>query len=91
MRDNHAYRLVINDTNDTLPDIFSSIKIVRKSIFPKPVSFALVQRNKSYGAYDELGKLIAPIEFEAIDFIDMEFYKGKKNNKWGGVEIRIFS
>jgi hypothetical protein len=83
VQDNHAYRLLINETNDTLSEIFSSIKIVRKSIFPKPVSFALVQRNKSYGAYDEQGKIIAPIEFEAIEFIDMEFYMAKKNNKWG--------
>lgn len=88
VQDNHAYRLLINETNDTLAEPFSSIKIVRKSIFPKPVTFALVERNKFYGAYDERGNAIAPVEFESIEFIDMEFYKAKKNNKWG---VRNFS
>jgi hypothetical protein len=80
--------LILTGSSDTIPGLFDDIKIIKRYSFPTVHQFALVSKKGYWGGYNETGTAVAPIEFEKLDILDMQFYKGKLNNRWG---VRKFS
>ena len=78
-----GYRLISLYREDTLHHTLDDVKIVPYYFFPDLNYFAIVKKNGLTGAYSPTGIAIAPIEFLAIDILDMESYKARKNNLWG--------
>jgi hypothetical protein len=78
-----GYRLIINSSQDTLPDVFDDIRIIRRYFFPQYNYVALVSKKGLWGAFNEQGVVVAPTEFTQLDVLDVSTYKGKRDNGWG--------
>ena len=77
-------RLIATQAEDTVADSFDKVSIVNRYFFPQVSHFAIVEKGGLKGAYNELGILVAPVEYAKLDILDMDSYKAtKKDSKWG--------
>lgn len=83
LKDSLGYKLIIMSSMDTVDQPYEKISIISKYFFPQTSFFAVVSNKGKYGVYDQQGMLVAPVEFQEIEVLDMDTYKGKKKNLWG--------
>src|SRR5690606_37480722 len=75
--------LFIEMTGDTIPEKFNSVVTVSRYFSPQQYQFALVSREGKWGAYNEQGRIIAPVEFEEVEPLSISSCKVKKDGLWG--------
>ncbi len=75
--------LIFGQSGDTLSQRFDRIILQARYYFPRRNYFALVSDNKRWGAYNENGMQIAPIEFDGIDILDVRSFRALKGMQWG--------
>jgi len=83
--DDGKLKLIVTQSQDTVDGSFDNVSVVTRYFFPQKIRFAIVEKNHLKGAYNELGVLIAPVEYTRLDILDMDSYKATKNNNLWGV------
>lgn len=77
------FGLILQPSGDTLARTFDEIRLQSRYYFPKRNYFALVSDQGQWGAYQENGMQIAPVEFDRIDILDIKSFKALKGSNWG--------
>lgn len=77
------FGLIVHPSGDTLARTFDEIRLQSRYYFPKRNHFALVSDQGRWGAYQENGMQIAPVEFDGIDILDIRSFKALKGSQWG--------